>query len=183
MPERAVPCCRCLSALAAWKGGAAPLCRGGNSAVTTKCRGCRDLGEPCIAPSGLLKARAIALRAAIAAHPGVRPAAVKEAQAAVKQVYQARRDAAARPARKKADRQESSAAAAEETAAAVEKTAAAVEKTAAAVEKTAAAVEKTAAAVEKIAMELQQLRGEVAGLAEVYRKTHEAYSRGAPRRR
>ncbi|RYP29666.1 hypothetical protein DL767_006618 [Monosporascus sp. MG133] len=159
MPERAVPCCRCLAALAAWKDGAVPICRGDNSA-TKKCRGCRNLGKPCIAPSGLLKARAIALRAAIAAHPGVRPAAVKEAQAAVKQVYQARRDAAAWPAREKAERQEGSAAAAE--------------KTAAAAEKAAAAVEKTAAAVEKIAMELQQLRGEVAGLAEAYRKTHGA---------
>ncbi|RYO99286.1 hypothetical protein DL764_006856 [Monosporascus ibericus] len=160
MPARAVPCCRCLAALAAWKDGAAPVCRDGNSAVTKKCRGCRDLGKPCIGPSGLLKARAIALRAAIAAHPSVRPAAVKEAQAAVRQVHQARRDAAARPARERAERQGSSGAAAE--------------KAAAAANKTAAAAEKTAAAVEKIAMELQQLRGEVAGPAELYRKTHEA---------
>ncbi|RYP63203.1 hypothetical protein DL771_009377 [Monosporascus sp. 5C6A] len=123
MPERAVPCCRCLAALAAWRDGAAPLCCDCNSAVAKKCRSCRDLGKPCIAPSGLLKARAIALRAAIAAHPGVRPAAVKEAQAAGR---------------------------------------------------SAAAAEKTAAAVGKIALELQRLRGEVAGQAEVYRKTHEA---------
>ncbi|RYP58472.1 hypothetical protein DL770_010422 [Monosporascus sp. CRB-9-2] len=153
MHERAVPCCRCLAALAAWKDGAAPLCRDGNSTVTEKCSGCRDLGKPCIAPSGLLKARAIVLRAAIAAHPGVRPVSRcqgspgRRPQAAVKQAYQARRDAAARQAREKAEQQESSA---------------------------AAAAEKTAAAVGKIVMELQQLRGEVAGLAEVYRKTHEA---------
>ncbi|RYP60405.1 hypothetical protein DL769_008141 [Monosporascus sp. CRB-8-3] len=93
MPERAVPCCCCLAALAAWKDGAAPFCRDGNLAVTKKW---------------------LSLF-------------VQPSQAILVPVP----DAAARPAREKAQKQECS----------------------------AVAAEKTPAAVGKIAMELQQLRG------------------------
>ncbi|RYP44156.1 hypothetical protein DL768_009355 [Monosporascus sp. mg162] len=182
MPSRAVPCCRCLDGLCHWTSGPAPICADDQSA-SNKCGHCKAQGKPCIAPTGVLKARAISLVAAMAANPGAPGQAVKAAQVAVKKALQGKKAAAAMPAAKKAEadaaataeRQESKRLAAERLAAAAEKTAKAVDD---AVDYAAELV----AEQKRAANALEGIQKGLATLQELYRKVNadalQAPSRG-----
>ncbi|RYP04226.1 hypothetical protein DL765_010262 [Monosporascus sp. GIB2] len=152
MPARAVPYCRCLDGMCRWSSGSAPVCTDDESA-SNKCGYCKA------------QARAIALIAAMAAHPGLQQP-VKAAQVAVKKALQGKKVAAAMLAAKKAEfdaaaateRQESKRLAAERLASAGEKNAKAVDEAVETLAELIAEQRRAADALEGIHMVLASLQ-------------------------